>query len=372
MVIDAGNVFTSTGLQEQIKAEIAIEAMQQMSYSIFNLGNKDFVFGLDFLLKQTQQFSVPTINANIVYDDTEENITAPYKILQFGLLRVGFIGVVAKDYEHEIMSAILDNTRAVTVLDEMTILKTQIDNINKQVDVIIVIANVGLEKSITIANKVEGIDVIICSNGEEITDDYLYFNGVYIVKAGYDGKYIGNLRLTFNLLNNIANADSSMIKLDSSIPEDEDMKALLDEYHFRLEEHKDELLDLEQKDPDTGLYYTGLSTCLQCHPIQASQWNGTPHAKAFSTLENSGQDYNKECIPCHVTGYGYTGGFTISDKTPEMKDVQCEMCHGAGGEHVDTQNLTFEPISETTCLKCHTEDNSPQFDYDTYYPVIKH
>jgi hypothetical protein len=71
-------------------------------------------------------------------------------------------------------------------------------------------------------------------------------------------------------------------------------------------------------------------------------------------------------------GFGYTGGFTIPGETPEMEDVQCETCHGAGGEHAETGKITFGAVSEAACLKCHTENNSPEFDYITYYPAIEH
>lgn len=372
LVLDAGNVFSSPGLHGQIKSEIALEGMQMMSYSMFNLGYKDFVHGLDFLSDYTDQFSVPTINANVVYEDTGENITEPYRIIKAGSLKVGFIGVVAKSYGDEIVDATSNHARKVTVLDEMTTLQTQIDAIKNEVDVIIVLASVGLKKSITIANEMEGIDVIICSEGKDIIDDYLFYNGVYIVKAGYDGTHIGNLTLNFNITKNIVTVDSTTVELDSSFPDHEDLEDLMDKYHERLEELKDELLNREQEDPDTGWYYAGSSTCSGCHTSQSSQWNTTAHADTFIVLIDKDQEYNMDCIFCHTTGWGYTGGFIISDTTPEMEEVQCEMCHGAGGEHIATGNLTFETISKVTCIKCHTEKTSPDFDYYSYYSAIGH
>ena len=372
-MLDAGNVFSSPGLQEQIKAEIALEGMEMMSYSMFNLGYKDFVHGSEFLLDNTEQFSVPTINANVVYEDTRENITAPYRIIKIGTLKVGFIGVVSKSYEDEIVDATSGHARTIEVLDEMTTLQTEIDAIKNEVDLIVVLASVGIKKSITIANEMEGIDVIICSDGEEITENYLYYNGVYIVKAGYDGKYIGNLTLSFDITKKIVDKECTIVELDSSFPDHEDLEPLMDEYHDRLEGIKDELRNIEQKEPDSGWYYVGSSACsTECHNSQVSQWNNAAHAEAFSALIDSDQEYNKECIYCHTTGWGHTGGFIISDDTPEMEGVQCEMCHGAGGEHIETEKVTFETISEANCIKCHTKENSPDFDYDTYYPEIMH
>ncbi len=372
LLLDAGNAFSSSGLQGKIKAEIALEGMQIMSYSFFNLGHKDFVHGLDFLLDSTEHSSFQTLNANVVYEDTEEPITASYEIKKIGALKVGFIGVLAKSHENEIVTAISNHPRTIEVLDETTTLQREINAIKNKVDLIVVLASVGLEKSIDIAQEIDGIALIVCSGGDELLDSY-FVNGTYIVKAGYDGKYIGNVTLNFDLMRNITSADSSIVELDSSFPEDENMKALMDHYHSRLEEElKEELRDREQEDPDTGWYYVGTAACVGCHSDQVGQWSTTYHAKAFDALIDSDQGYNPECIVCHTTGWGYTGGFILSDDTPEMENVQCEMCHGSAGEHIETQLVDFEIVSETTCLRCHTGDNSPEFDYDTYYPSIVH
>lgn len=372
MVLDAGNVFAFPGLQGKIKAETAFEGMQMMSYSLFNLGSKDFIHGLTFLLTTTDQFSLPTVNANVVFEDTGEPITLPYLVKNIGTLKVGFIGVVAKSFEDDIVTATADYARTIEVLEETTVLQREIDAIKNRVDLIVVLASVGLQKSIAIAQEIEGIDLIVCSSGEEKIEKY-FVNGTYIVKAGYDGKYIGNVALDLNIMKNIVFADSTIVELDNSFSEDENLKALMDKYHTRLEEElKEELRDREQEDPDTGWYYVGSNVCMGCHPDQAMQWSTTHHAEAFDTLIESNQEYNPECIFCHTTGWGYTGGFIIPDETPEMENVQCEMCHGACGEHIETGGVDFESISENICLACHTSDNNPDFDYDIYYPAIEH
>ena len=160
--------------------------------------------------------------------------------------------------------------------------------------------------------------------------------------------------------------------MDEDIYEDEGLLLLMDEYHDRLEEYKDELLDIEQESPDEGWYYTGYTTCKSCHPGQTDHWRGTDHATAFTSLTKLSQDYNPECIPCHTTGLRYTGGFIMPDLTAAMEGVQCEMCHGAGGEHSETENVPYGITSQSKCTKCHTPEKSPQFAYPTDYLQIKH
>ena len=372
IVLDSGSVFdNSPGSQPQIKAEVALEAMEMMSYNIFNFGNTDFTFGVDFLLNYSNQFNIPTINANIVYEDTGENITAPSKIIQVNNIEVGFIGIVSQDFSSEILLSNNINSRNIAVLDEVNALQAEINNIKNDVDIIIVLAYVGIGDSIAIANSVEGIDVIICGHNSS-EESLLTVNGVYIVKAGYQGKAVGKLDLSFDESNNLNTAEGNIISLTPTIQEDIQVAMLIDEYHDRLEAIKDELLNIEQIAPDSGGYYTGYSTCAVCHSSQTNQWNATNHAIAFTSLIEMSQEYNPECFDCHTNGFGYIGGFVMSDTTPELEGVQCEMCHGAGGDHSASPSSPFGHISESTCTKCHTQERSPDFKFATYYPETLH
>ena len=371
-MLDSGSAFDpSPGSQPQIKAEVALEAMEMMSYNIFNFGNSDFTFGVDFLLNYSNQFNIPTISANIVYEDTGENVTEPSKIVQVNNVTVGFIGIVSQEFASEILLSNNINSRRIAVLDEISTLQTEINNIKNDVDIIIVLAYVGMEDSITIANSVEGIDAIICGNGAA-EESLLTINGVYIVKAGYEGKSVGKLVLSFDENNNFYNAEGTIVSLTTNYHDDIQVAILIDEYHDRLEAIKDELLNIEQVSPDSGGYYTGYSTCAACHSSQTNQWNTTNHATAFTSLIEMSQEYNQECFNCHTNGFGYIGGFVMSDTTPELEGVQCEMCHGAGGDHAVSPSSPFGHISETTCTKCHTQERNPDFKYATYYPETLH
>ena len=60
-------------------------------------------------------------------------------------------------------------------------------------------------------------------------------------------------------------------------------------------------------------------------------------------------------------------------KTPIFKNVSCEACHGASGEHVKDQGETpHGKVGQKFCLKCHDADNSPKFKYKPYWEKMKH
>jgi hypothetical protein len=79
--------------------------------------------------------------------------------------------------------------------------------------------------------------------------------------------------------------------------------------------------------------YLGSDKCKMCHSKQHGGWTGVKHAKAFDSL-SAEEKKKEECVKCHVTGHGKPGGFVSMEKTPNLAHVQCEACHGPGGNHM--------------------------------------
>ncbi len=130
--------------------------------------------------------------------------------------------------------------------------------------------------------------------------------------------------------------------------------------------------------------FVGSKVCAECHREHFESWSKTRMANSFEVLragakselkKSAGLDpdadytHDKNCLPCHTTGYGMTGGFVSVEKTPDLVGVGCESCHGAGGMYVDTimkkkkdfmtkaandAGLVYPP-TEPRCRTCHNE-----------------
>jgi hypothetical protein len=118
--------------------------------------------------------------------------------------------------------------------------------------------------------------------------------------------------------------------------------------------------------------YVGGETCAACHQEAQGSWEGSGHARAFQTLVDANQDFSPECVGCHVVGFGRRGGFVNAKATAELKDVQCEACHGPGSLHVEAPGGGYGAAGARSCLGCHDTEHSPEFDFYTYWPRIKH
>jgi len=130
--------------------------------------------------------------------------------------------------------------------------------------------------------------------------------------------------------------------------------------------------------------------CAMCHDEQTADWNETMHSTAFAR-KYSGSDgtgFRSTCVSCHVVGYNVDQGAAnngFDDRareegwvfvdsahgglipgawdsmkvnfpaTANMGNIQCEACHGPGGNH--NANTADNKIASTfdagVCAKCH-------------------
>jgi hypothetical protein len=117
--------------------------------------------------------------------------------------------------------------------------------------------------------------------------------------------------------------------------------------------------------------YVGNEACSDCHQEAVDYWKTTVHAKAWKTLVDRGQQFDYECINCHVTGWEQPGGSTLA-VNENLRDVGCEQCHGPGSIHVDKGGLEKPfavmraPPKDLCATQCHTKEHSDTFDFVPY------
>jgi hypothetical protein len=116
--------------------------------------------------------------------------------------------------------------------------------------------------------------------------------------------------------------------------------------------------------PDQPVY-VGIDACTKCHAAARKVWDATKHAHAYETLATQFKQFNLDCVSCHVTGYEQPGGSTVTHvDTPNLKDVECEVCHGPGSKHAaDTKtSMPFATPRPSKCLDCHHSPHVEDFD----------
>ncbi len=135
--------------------------------------------------------------------------------------------------------------------------------------------------------------------------------------------------------------------------------------------------------------YTGSRSCFPCHEASARAWKKSPHARAWAALEQDEEargwpiTLSPECVSCHVVGFGMATGFESPEKTPDLLNVGCEVCHGPGREHV--KRMMRDPRDPEKavdragdggahCFACHDTERQTHghFHYSVKWKKIRH
>ncbi|ATF94359.1 2',3'-cyclic-nucleotide 2'-phosphodiesterase/3'-nucleotidase precursor [Cedecea neteri] len=202
------------------------KALNTLDYTVGNLGNHEFNYGLDFLHKALAGAKFPYVNANIIDVKTQKPMFTPYLIKETEVkdkdgksqtLRIGYIGFVPP----QIMTWDKANlTGKVTVNDITETARKYVPEMRKQgADVVVVIAHSGLssepyqamaENSVYYLSQVPGVDAIMFGHahavfpgkdfanikGADIEKGTL--NGVPAVMPGMWGDHLGVVDLVLN------------------------------------------------------------------------------------------------------------------------------------------------------------------------------
>jgi len=215
------------------------------------------------------------------------------------------------------------------------------------------------------ARLLGGWDVIITSSGEALEGPARA--GKTIIVSGYPkGKKLGVLSISLDGRGRVSGFSNRWQELGKDIPEDGKVRDVLKAYDSAVAS-----LDVQGK-PSSNGPYLGYSSCAACHQPFVESWLKTRHAGAFGALEKAGKSRDPECVRCHTVGFGEEGGFYSASSTPGLENVQCEVCHGPGKEHAADFARPMRTVGEETCLRCHTKDHSPDFEFKSYLEKIRH
>jgi hypothetical protein len=158
----------------------------------------------------------------------------------------------------------------------------------------------------------------------------------------------------------------AMREIRDKLGDDAAIKSQMSAYYKKVNDaNKLEFADRKPKPPAKGeAFYVGIDSCTNCHEEPRKVWDQTKHAHAYATLSTQFKEFNLDCVSCHVTGYDRPGGSTVTH-VEELKNVQCEDCHGPGSLHAAKPEKVHVPVAKPgadVCLSCHHPPHVHTFD----------
>jgi len=392
--LDAGGLIKGFGRQAELKFHLTVEAMRRMGYEAIGFGTAELKLPAGELLAVAANLdggSALFLSANVALFDFESGYTAQTKIIEVAGAKIGVTSILGDRWQVEVQNADVQMRPAGERLAAV------VAELHKEADLLILLAHASGEETRQLAARFPQFSIVVTAGTppEPPPQPERLPSGGWLIETGTKGMDAIVLGFYDDPKEPIR---YQRVPLDSRFPQAEEVQLLLADYQEQLK-----LLGLDglgirpaphPRYAENGAY-VGSKKCEPCHEISYDIWRKTGHAKAWQTLLELEipRNFDPECISCHVIGwhptkyFPYQGGFLSEAETPHLIDVGCEACHGPGEKHVQAEMgsdfelqrkyqkamvITLEESKQWQCASCHDLDNSPDFDFDTYWPIVQH
>ena len=176
ILVDAGD-FSQGDIYVSInQGAAAVEMMNAAGYDVVTLGNHEFDFGYEQLMKNLETAQFTPICANVYLDETGEPILDPAVMLETeGGLKIGFFGMETPETATKVNPGLIKEISFSTFDDLYTAAQKAIDSL-EGADLVIGLTHLGMDaeselngyRSIDLLNKVTGVDFLIDGHSHDV------------------------------------------------------------------------------------------------------------------------------------------------------------------------------------------------------------
>jgi hypothetical protein len=409
VAMDLGGQEIRTGVQAIRKVDFSYAALMKMGYAVVGYGPGELKLGVDLtqIVINLDEAKNPLISANVSLSNFTGGSKELYKIVDVGGMRIGITTVLGKK---EIAGrktvgdfALMEPFAAIP--------RFRAELREKKCDHLILLANATPAETKEIAVRFPEFDWVMTAKGaEEPPKDVGTIPNTksHLVEVGQKAEYVVVVGL---YKNGNPSFRYQRVPLDHRFPDAPEIQQMQVAYQKELEQMHLDGLGLKPAAHSSGRKFVGSKACESCHSKAFEVFEKTPHAHATDTLVHltPPRHFDPECLSCHVTGwepqkfFPYESGYLGLTQTPDLVGNGCENCHGPAGRHAAAENGTVNVTDAEKeelraalrlkvgpnegnktgqafktgsvvdmCMRCHDLDNSPDFDFQTYWPKVKH
>lgn len=358
--LSGGGLIASMVPQDKLTGEYILKGFARLDYDAVALQWSDLAYGINFV----QNRGLPWVVSNWAGKDF-----AADKVVSRGGHTLSFFAWLdpaqspqaAMHLEHEQVSGDIDA------------LATKLKQAQQQ-GLTVLSTSLTLEQAKAL--PLQYVDILLIQAAYEEYGKPQMVGNTLVLQPGSRGMRLGKLDITLNADGRIGSFEHQVIAMPPSVADDPSLAKWYEEYNAKVKAAYLKQVELRKAMESGQTPFVGEEVCQKCHQQEHDIWRETPHSNAFAKLERVNKAFDPACIKCHTVGFEKQGGFIDVDTTPNLLNVQCENCHGAGRAHAESNGV--KPLANQgwkprqMCAQCHVEKHSPEFDFDTYWPRIKH
>ena len=197
LLLDAGDTIGDTMIAAETEGRAVIETMNAMGYNAMVVGNHEPDFTADKLRARIAEAKFPVLAANIRHRWSGKAFTQPYVIKTVNGVKVGVLGLA---YPNTPLTTAKKNVKGLRFGEAVPTARRYVPQMRDEgAQIIVALTHLGLGADKHLAEKVDGIDVIVGGHSHNRMKDAMRVRQTLIVQAGAHGSDLG--RLDLNITN---------------------------------------------------------------------------------------------------------------------------------------------------------------------------
>ena len=169
LLLNCGNFSKGAAQASLSNSKVPLKLMDDAGYDILSIGNDDFSYGNRAMRRYAENTSATLLSGNVTYNNAE--IFHQNTIVNIGGIKIGFFSLIDKKTIDYLPTARSDGY---DFAEEIQFANEQVDYLKTKCDKVVCLSSFSYsDKAVTaqeIAQNVDGIDLIICSNLVEPVD----------------------------------------------------------------------------------------------------------------------------------------------------------------------------------------------------------
>ncbi len=361
IVVDVGGAADGTAPYQRERFRAILKGEAQMGLVAHNVGAAEFAFGMESLAELSNDTGITFLSTNA-------------KPVKGDLPAVSHV-LTVHGGQTFLIAGVLSPQHAI---DEMTVsepaaaILSLLDTVHQKYDHLVVLAYLPADELRQLAETLPEADLIIGGpTGQALSPETI--GQTLVTSATNKGKFLAEVTFAPN----IATPVGRVVEMSTDFSDEAQQTQNLTAFHRFLED-RDFLASESGFVDGTALQsadshkVAGTQSCNECHTETNDHWATTTHAHAWERLVSEGAHVDPYCQQCHTTGYGLPGGFESRKLSEHRTNVGCESCHGPSSAHVANSSERTPFDAAGICRKCHDPENSPAFEYDSYWEKVRH
>ncbi|MCX6355354.1 MAG: FG-GAP-like repeat-containing protein [Candidatus Aureabacteria bacterium] len=206
------------------KGNVMFRIMSVIGYDLCTIGNHDVCHGVSQLATLINRWDIPVMGANLEKSPCALPLLSE-KLIKFNHVSIGMVGTISTHSWH--LKGSDKNTFSVASVRSGKVVAA-VNAMKQKADIVLLVTHELDPDDQQSASAIPGIKLIVGGHSHKTTYQYLKKPGVSLMKAGWQGRYVSKLALTWDLQKKqIVGGTRELVDMASQPYEDSQVKKIL-------------------------------------------------------------------------------------------------------------------------------------------------